>query len=171
MNCNLQRKLPSPTFQVQIVMIDYDGTLPNKSNNDNVESRPDTSSECTSSNNNGVDVAPKAKESSTNEDKDDVFSDSDGEGGSSRTNHDEASVAGQTSKNQISSVTHRTQQMSVSSTESNQKRSNNPAIGSVGKSDQSVETPKVGSSAATDFKAIAADASVFSFGDEDYESD
>lgn len=166
-----KRKLPSPTFQVEIVMIDYDGALPKKPNNEQVKSRHDASSKLTSSSSSGVAAVPKSKGSSENEGKDDVFSDSDGEDGSSRSNHAQASVAGQASDDPMSSVTQKTQQMSVNNTESNQKRSGNPVVDGVGKSESRVETPKLGSSAATDFKAIAADASVFSFGDEDYESE
>ncbi|CAO2830954.1 unnamed protein product [Amaranthus hypochondriacus] len=153
-----KRKLPSPTFQIEIVMVDYDGTLPKTSNPEQVKPKPDSSSEYTASRN-GIGITINPKESSEKEENDNVFSDSDGEDGSSRTKHSQASVAGSASNNQVSSMTQRTQQMSIAESA--------PKIEEI----SNVETPKLSQSTPTDFKAIAADASVFSFGDEDFESD
>lgn len=164
-----KRKLPSPTFQVEIVMIDYDGTLPKKPNTEQEKTRPDTSSEHSSSSNSGGAVIPKTQ-GLGKEDKDDVFSDSDGEGESSRRNQVQASVAGPACNNQVSSVTQRTQQMAINNTEPAQNRNTNPVIDGGSKSGSRVETSTLNSTT-NDFKAIAADASVFSFGDEDYESE
>uniref|UniRef100_A0A7C9ADA5 Uncharacterized protein n=1 Tax=Opuntia streptacantha TaxID=393608 RepID=A0A7C9ADA5_OPUST len=159
-----QRKLPSPTFQLEIVMIDYDGTHPKRSNSEKSHTRSDGSSDHTSTGNNGVPTKPNKAGSSRKEDKDDVFSDSDGEeGGSSRTTRDQASGVG-VATNHTAGLTQRTQQMS---TEPTQTKSANPVLDGASKSGSVIETPKLGSSSATDFKAIAADASVFSFGDDD----
>ncbi|XP_021714369.1 phosphatidylinositol 3,4,5-trisphosphate 3-phosphatase and protein-tyrosine-phosphatase PTEN2A-like [Chenopodium quinoa] len=166
-----KRKLPSPTFQVEIVMNDYDGTLAKKPNTEQEKTRSDASAERMSSSNNGGAVIPKTEGSSEKEEKDDVFSDSDGEGGSSKTTQVHASAAGPASSNQVSSITQRTHQMSVSDTKPAQNSSSNSYTDGVGKSGSSVETLKISSSTTNDFKAIAADASVFSFGDEDSESE
>lgn len=164
-----KRKLPSPTFQLEIVMIDYDGTAPKRPNTEKSQTRSDGSSDHTLTKNNGVPTKPNKTKSSKKEDKDDVFSDSDGEeGGSSRTTQAQASGVG-VATNLVADLTQRTQQMS---TEPTQTKSTNPVLDGASKSGSFVETPKLGSSAVTDFKAIAADASVFSFGDdEDFESE
>jgi len=145
-------------------MIDYDGTHPKRSNSEKSQTRSDGSSDHTSTGNNDVPTKPNKAGSSRKEDKDDVFSDSDGEeGGSSRTTRDQASAVG-AATNHTAGLTRRTQQMS---TEPTQTKSANPVLDGASKSGSVIETPKLGSSSATDFKAIAADASVFSFGDDD----
>ncbi|QDP16921.2 hypothetical protein Tsubulata_070016 [Turnera subulata] len=170
-----KRKLPSPGFQVEIVMIDYDGTLPTKSNAHNTRKESDGT---TSSNNlpvsSGVTVPKENRQVADNED--DVFSDSDGEetGGSkgkqsqgpsavvSRPDH-----ASNMTTEQMKSLAHGAEQLSLHDS-SKVNASKKPG-------NDSVQSPASGLThtiEVTDIKAIAADASVFSFGDEeDYESE
>ncbi|KAJ8437011.1 hypothetical protein Cgig2_010356 [Carnegiea gigantea] len=164
-----KRKLPSPTFQLEIVIIDYNGTVPKRPNTEKSQTRSDGSSDHTLTKNNGGPTKPNKTKSSEKDDEDDVFSDNDGEeGGFSRTTQAQASGVGAAS-NHVADLTQRTQQMS---TEPTQTKSANPVLDGASKSGSVVETPKLGASAVTDFKAIAADASVFSFGDdEDFESE
>lgn len=166
----VQRKSPIPGFQVEVVMIDYDGKLPTRykaKKSDGRYSKPAVSGnkDATSSN---------QSEAPENQENDDVFSDSDGEeaatyrGGLSHT----ASGTGVAAKTLDSatteeqSVTHGTKQLSINSEGSRHGKASDDK-----KQDANKESsiPNLDSG---DIKAIAADASVFSFGDEeDYESE
>ncbi|KAG7633881.1 Tensin phosphatase C2 domain [Arabidopsis suecica] len=151
-----KRKLPAPGFHVEIVMIEPDNSQPTKSKSDSTQQQSQSSSSADSS---------KLK---SNEKDDDVFSDSDGEEeGNSKpiksysTNEKTASSMHTTSKpHQINEPP---------------KRDDPSANRSVTSSSSSGHYNPVpnDSLAVSDIKAIAADASVFSFGDEeeDYESD
>ncbi|KAK6923080.1 LOW QUALITY PROTEIN: hypothetical protein RJ641_011384 [Dillenia turbinata] len=156
-----KRKLPSPGLQVEIVMIDYDGTLPVKSKANSASEGPNTNSGVAQS----EEAAPKSVQNkvSENKDKDDVFSDSEGEeNGPSKSRQNQAASPGSsTTAEQITSITRGTEQLTL--------RSKNPNTATEPKTDGIPNPDSVG---ASDIKAIAADASVFSFGDdEDYESD
>ncbi|KAK6924018.1 hypothetical protein RJ641_010218 [Dillenia turbinata] len=156
-----KRKLPSPGFQVEIVMIDYDGILPVKSKANSATEELNTNS--------GVaqvssgEAAPKSTQNkvSENEDKDDVFSDSEGEEtGPSKSRQNKAAGPCSTAE-QITTITRGTEQLTL--------RNQNPSTMDELKTDG---IPNLDLAGASDIKAIAADASVFSFGDdEDYESD
>ncbi|KAK7269864.1 hypothetical protein RIF29_22644 [Crotalaria pallida] len=168
-----KRKLPSPGFLVEVVLVDYNG---------NVTSKPDTvtkNSEESSSNNPApVEVSTPAlnvdKESGSN-DKDDVFSDGEAEHpASSRTKQtkpvsesvEAVTNAGGTESNrvsnQITNLTHAAEQVSLGN------KSSTPIHSSGEPKGDGLEAP----STESEFKAMAADASVFTFGDdEDYESD
>jgi phosphatidylinositol-3,4,5-trisphosphate 3-phosphatase/dual-specificity protein phosphatase PTEN len=148
-----KRKLPAPGFHVEIVMIEPDNSQPTKSKSDSTQQQSQSSSSADSS---------KLK---SNEKDDDVFSDSDGEEeGNSQsysTNEKTASSMHTTSKpHQINEPP---------------KRDDPSANRSVTSSSSSGHYNPIpnNSLAVSDIKAIAADASVFSFGDEeeDYESD
>ncbi|KAK9120555.1 hypothetical protein Syun_018172 [Stephania yunnanensis] len=181
-----KRKLPSPGFMVEVVLIDYDGTTPTRQPAAKAtDTKPDESANTNSA------VATDASPATTNpnkasgsSDKDDVFSDSDAEDDKSSKNRQgrvsssarsttTGDHKGGTTPEEISSVTHGTEQISLRSEEPGQ---NPPATesktGSAGAASSGHEIPVMGSGEASDFKAIAADASVFSFGDdEDYESE
>ncbi|KAK9678511.1 hypothetical protein RND81_11G216500 [Saponaria officinalis] len=165
-----KRKLPSPTFQVEIVMIDYDGIPPKRPNPQVGKTGHGSSNETSSSTNHDL---PNKAGSSKKEDKDDVISDSDGEDNRSfDPNQTHAVDFGDSANNHASKSTQNCQQVTVSGVEPNPNKSGHPALDRISKTQSGSETPKVASVATPDFKAIAADASVFSFGDdEDYESE
>lgn len=172
-----KRKLPSPKFELEIVMIDYDGTIPPRASKKDSASKASSGQENSaqaSTSNNEDSAASKQTGASRTEDKDDVFSDSDGENGSSkpRESHSQApSRAGSSDKQHMSSLNQGVSQMSVSQNEPARLKTKAVSDDQKGYG-SNVKTPDVKSSAANDFKAIAADASVFSFGDEeDFESD
>ncbi|XP_073148720.1 phosphatidylinositol 3,4,5-trisphosphate 3-phosphatase and protein-tyrosine-phosphatase PTEN2A-like [Henckelia pumila] len=168
-----KRKLPSPGFQLEIVMIDYDGTVPSKD-------KSDRDSDTNSANATMI-GAPSSSEHKANPDQsnasrkqneDDVFSDSDTEepaNSRSKIGPGTASLpkSGTSSSEQISSISHQTEQLSLGS--------NAPSSHFDTSHEMKLEGIQRASSNAnvesTDLKAIAADASVFSFGDEDDESD
>lgn len=183
-----QRKLPSPGFVVEIVLADYNGNV--------VSSQPETTTTKSdeSSSNSPAGPAPverstpaenAAKESeSHNNDKDDVFSDGEAEqSASSKTKQTKVpSEAVETVKNdtrgsdsnrisnQIANLSHATEQVSLGNKNSSTSihHASEPRSNVDGKTVSSIEVP----SAESEFKAMAADASVFTFGDdEDYESD
>ncbi|XP_015578311.1 phosphatidylinositol 3,4,5-trisphosphate 3-phosphatase and protein-tyrosine-phosphatase PTEN2A isoform X2 [Ricinus communis] len=176
-----KRKLPSPGFQIEVVMIDYDGTSPARSKVDSLNKGSDSTrnSEYGPKPSSRVTVSNQRKVS---ENEDDVFSDSEGEESSApKSRQATASGVGSTQSDhtsnitaeQMRSLTHGTEQMSLGSRESSHFNA------SKGPSRDGNEKPPSGhgirnldSVGASDIKAIAADASVFSFGDEeDYESE
>lgn len=166
------------------MMIDYDGTLPMRSKADSSNKQSDSCLGCISTSNTGVAANSNRSKVSRSEDNDDVFSDSEGEetgaprsrqaqatsgAGSAGTGH----VSSATTE-KIGSLTHRTDHLAFRSQEPAQTiASKETTSDGAGKPSSSIETPNLDSAAvSTDIKAIAADASVFSFGDEeDFESD
>ncbi|PIN24673.1 Clathrin coat dissociation kinase GAK/PTEN/Auxilin [Handroanthus impetiginosus] len=170
------RKLPAPGFQVEIVMIDYDGTIPSKiKTNHDTKGADGKSRDAPSSSENAAN-SQHSNDSRKQNNKDDVFSDSEGEEATSSTTAGRTiSAAGPaphsergTKAEQISTMSHQTEQLSIGreSTSPQSKTSHELKIDKV---DKAVTIPNLDS---TDIKAIAADASVFSFGDdEDYESE
>lgn len=172
-----KRRVPSPGFQVEVVMIDYDETISTKSEAETATNRSEGTSGYVASNS-GITATSNRNSASDNQDKDDVFSDSDSEEtGSSKIRQTQASsergAAAPDSKSntmseQIGTVTHGTDKISLRSNEPSQiDSSHNPNYGMTTKSSSGLDS--VGGS---DIKAMAADASVFTFGDdEDYESE
>ncbi|XP_030486018.2 phosphatidylinositol 3,4,5-trisphosphate 3-phosphatase and protein-tyrosine-phosphatase PTEN2A [Cannabis sativa] len=167
-----KRKLPSPGFQVEIVMIDYDGTLPQKSNSKANSTNPksDTSSSTTTTthvpiSSDGTKSNSDKKQVPQNEDNDDVFSDSDGD--EKGANKSRATAPPPTSTATLSSE----QVRNLSSQTDNQLSLGTEArVLQEGTNDTLLKMDSTRGS--DDFKAMAADASVFSFGDdEDFESD
>lgn len=172
--------MPYPGFKVELVMVDYDGIPQSNSNTNSVNEETQGNSSYTKD---GVTARSKHSKVSGNEDNDDVFSDSDEEeSGASRSRQTQAAGAGPAvsshltnpAAEQIGTSTHGTHQLSVK----NQERalsnaSKDVSINGVGKPCSGLEIPNLDSMGASDIKAIAADASVFSFGDEeeDYESE
>ncbi|KAJ7946086.1 Phosphatidylinositol-3,4,5-trisphosphate 3-phosphatase [Quillaja saponaria] len=177
-----KRKLPSPGFQVEVVMVDYNGTIPPSSSPQTTTKKADDIS--SSSSPGPVDVgaaAPNQDKHPGNCDKDDVFSDGETEetGSSKSKQTGAASVAGQTVtnsscgsesstiSNQVSSLTHAAEQVSLGNAGSMSKH-----IATEPNSDDGRVSSLEGPSSDSEFKVVAADASVFTFGDdEDYESE
>lgn len=176
-----KRKLPSPGFQVEIVMIDYDGTLPTRFKAGSATNKSDSSSSSASGSTVGSEANSKQKQASQSEDNDDVFSDSDGEekGAPNRkagvaTSGAEHVHQSKTIAEQTGNLARETEQLSLGSERHSQANVLQEAtVDVVRKTDSGNEAlPKLDSAGVSDIKAMAADASVFTFGDdEDFESD
>ncbi|KAJ6790614.1 phosphatidylinositol 3,4,5-trisphosphate 3-phosphatase and protein-tyrosine-phosphatase PTEN2A [Iris pallida] len=182
-----KRKLPSPGFQVEVVLVDYDGSLParaprpttnTESNEDSAAAAATATATATRESN-----APVNQKESGSTDKDDVFSDSDSEstkdkqakmaGGADGASKRGEPSATKASKEEASSLTNNVEQLSLKK-EGDSKGPNATELRSEEKTKSSLSmgAPDLESSSMSEFKAIAADASVFSFGDEDdYESE
>ncbi|KAL5714030.1 hypothetical protein ACHQM5_016046 [Ranunculus cassubicifolius] len=165
-----KRKLPSPGFMVEVVLVDYDGTIPPKLTTEVSVQKSDETTATSGTPASDSAPNPNTSKDSGSTDKDDVFSDD--ESGSSKSSRQAqpqakaASSTGPTSEDnktstkpeEIAAVTHGTEKISI--------KNDGPAATQTSK-------PKTdGAEAAktepeSEFKAIAADASVFSFGDED----
>ncbi|MCE3052160.1 hypothetical protein HAX54_051730 [Datura stramonium] len=183
-----KRKLPSPGFQVEVVLADYGAAFPARPKS---ETATGESADSSSAN-----PAPMSNPTSggepvdgsnmnqhpENNDKDDVFSDNESEEtGKSKAGQTKATSEASApadakpplSKNnndseKLSSLTQKTEQVSLGDTSSvHSEPKKDASVGATSSVD--VSNPVGGVS---DFKVMAADASVFSFGDEeDYESD
>eukprot|EP01018_Ginkgo_biloba_P004221 Gb_09019 [translate_table: standard] len=212
-----KRKLPSPGFQVEVVVMDSDSPLPSKSKGETASGStgPNTSQgtpvHTGTSPGDGNEPAASMKDVEGQE-KDDIFSDSEAEeNGSSKTkgenlpqreglgsnsiDSNEGSKTGVVQKNALVNITHGIESACQVSGD-NVQGTNEPAItkshnGSQkdGQGDSKTgrsqidgsgsseplfkhEVGKSDTAVVSDFKAISADASVFTFGDdEDYESD
>lgn len=155
-----KRKIPSPGFQVEIVMIDYDGSVPpTKQENHTTESNREGNSPSSSGQ---TTVPPNQSKASKKKDEDDIFSDSEGEE-TPKSKHARGNKESAKTANQRKTLTQGTQQLTLNKASTKESASNETEGDVAGKS---------GSGGASDFKSMAADASVFSFGDEeDFESD
>ncbi|KAK9286626.1 hypothetical protein L1049_015026 [Liquidambar formosana] len=178
-----KRKLPSPGFQVEVVLIDYDSAIPTRPKTEVAVTKSDGSSGTSASTVEKGEAAPKPDKDSGNHDKDDVFSDSEAEeSGSSKSRRAQAAtamggtVATTTSSSernpnpdQIADLTRGTEQVSLGNAGSTQTHTaNEPKSEAVGVAASGLPN----SAEVSEFKAMAADASVFTFGDdEDYESE
>uniref|UniRef100_A0A6P4ACL8 phosphatidylinositol 3,4,5-trisphosphate 3-phosphatase and protein-tyrosine-phosphatase PTEN2A n=1 Tax=Ziziphus jujuba TaxID=326968 RepID=A0A6P4ACL8_ZIZJJ len=174
-----KRKLPSPGFQVEVVLVDYNSSVPATPNTETTTNRSEGSSGANPASADGGGADPKQTKNSGNQD--DVFSDE--EAGSSKSRRAAAASSAEgaavnaTSKSetdskksdQIANLTRATEQASIGSTGSTQAHSANESKSvAVGGSVPAFE----GTNPESEFKAMAADASVFTFGDdEDYESE
>ncbi|CAN6234044.1 unnamed protein product [Urochloa humidicola] len=183
-----KRKLPSPGFQVEVVLVDYDGsqTPKPKPAAGPADNKSDTnSSGSTVAEQNNAAPAESNKGTGSN-DKDEVFSDSEGEDGSSKGRKEKTATGGQsnadaakpsetsTVRKEASAAASRLEKVAI--TEQGAAKASDATSLKTEVSSKSSSTtapsPAVDSSSMSDFKAIAADASVFSFGDEDdYESE
>lgn len=154
-------------------MVDYDGSVPLKPKADGASKGKDPRQGNISSSSEGTkDNLNKNKVSGGQNRGDDVFSDSEGEDGTpssrrSQTRASQTAAAGVDSssqKEQIANLTHNTEQLSL--------RNSDPKKGASEIKSETVERAAIPNLGSNDIKAIAADASVFSFGDdEDYESE
>ncbi|GAB2231736.1 hypothetical protein Droror1_Dr00010748 [Drosera rotundifolia] len=154
-----RRKLPSPRFQLEIVMADYDASIHGRPRNDGSSEKSDggANPNATGGNSaNGIATVANQKRGTQKEDNDDVFSDSDGEVGTSTVKPGQNSPASDhTTNHHTADMTRKMAQLSMGSNEPSQATTHSSAH----------ET--INGSGTMDFKVIAADASVFSFGDED----
>lgn len=177
----LQRKLPSPGFQVEVVLVDYNGNVVTSKLETNTK-KSDESSSTSPAPVEASTPAPNADKESGDHDKDDVFSDGEADHpASSRSKQTKApsdaveAVANATREseankvaNQITNITQATEQVSLGNKISTPSHSAGEPKRDDGRTVSSFEVP----SSESEFKAMAADASVFTFGDdEDYESD
>lgn len=176
-----KRKLPSPGFQVEVVLVDYDGANPPPRQTESSANKSDESASVTPAVNSSEAIANPTKDSGSSE-KDDVFSDSEAEETNSSKSRQakpvsEAKTAPSseinTSSGQIADLSLEAEKLSVGSTGSThvnptsdqKKDASGGAVSSLG----ALNNP---TGEVSEFKAMAADASVFTFGDEeDYESD
>ncbi|CAI0430283.1 unnamed protein product [Linum tenue] len=177
-----KRKLPSPGFEVEIVMVDYDGTSPVTTKSDPASKGSNSATDSSSAATvhiGGAAAAPKSsnqKKASERNDEDDVFSDSDEEETEAASKSKQGQAAQPTSQaakstaEQMNNLTLGTEHMSLASKGTSQPSASSEPPASQ-KQSASVETPRL-DSGASEIKAMAADASVFTFGDEDdFESD
>ncbi|KAJ6345811.1 hypothetical protein OIU78_008469 [Salix suchowensis] len=183
-----KRKLPSPGFQVEVVLVDYDGSFSTGSNaeTDVKKSEEGSSIAPASADAAAAAAAPNQIKDPGSNDKDDVFSDGEAdESESSKQKQAEASSAGaaqsaatpapspgtDSKSGEVASLSQATEQLSLGNMGSQQSHAatSQPKSEETGGTVSSIET----SNSHSEFKAMAADASVFTFGDddEDYESD
>ncbi|GLU09208.1 hypothetical protein SLE2022_260810 [Rubroshorea leprosula] len=180
-----KRKLPSPGFQVEVVLVDHNGTLPTTPSTETAPKKLDESSGTSDTTPvDGVSVPSNQNKESRNNDKDDVFSDSEAEEpGSTRSQKNQAASTMEgnssptTSKSETNTnsdkavgLTRATEHLSLRNTSSQQTNatSSEPKRDPIHEATPGVEV----SNSESEFKAMAADASVFTFGDdEDYESE
>lgn len=179
-----KRKLPSPGFQVEVVLVDYDGTQPPRRSAAAQKESDGSSTETAQAESTAP--SPNPSKDSGNQDKDDIFSDSEAEeSGSSKGQRSQraSSAAGpantsqkseaETTQEETSNIVQGVKQVSLKSESSTQAGKTDELKNERHfKSSSTLESPKLESNEMSEFKAIAADASVFSFGDEDdYESE
>ncbi|KAL2939344.1 Phosphatidylinositol 3 4 5-trisphosphate 3-phosphatase and protein-tyrosine-phosphatase PTEN2A [Bienertia sinuspersici] len=191
-----KRKLPSAGFQVEVVLVDHDGK-PTQPQPETVVQKPDEKADASSEAQNESSSAPKAnkdsqsKPESEQQEKDDVFSDDEADGsGSSRSRKAQAASSAEpakptapppepktTSDQKVDSLTLEVEKVSLSKGSSTEgraaKSSKNEAVaGAAAGAGAGAALTATKSDGVSEFKAMAADASVFTFGDdEDYESD
>lgn len=182
-----KRKLPSPGFQVEVVLGDYETPAPTRSN---PAPAAENSDENSSTDPNPVNQSASATDPSqgnSSQDKEDVFSDSEADEGatpkkgsskgrktdttsSARATPSNVPAAGaetKVDKDQVETLARKTEHVSLGSMGSTQVHTEHK------KDVAASPAPEVSvSSGVSEFKAMAADASVFTFGDdEDYESE
>ncbi|KAL4372719.1 hypothetical protein HN51_006707 [Arachis hypogaea] len=165
-----KRKIPTPGFQVEVVMVDYDGTVPARTKAGPASTEPEDNTNKVQA---GAKLASKSKVPK-NGDDDDVFSDSDEEkdrqSGKSETEYKLAAPQGSgDTSDHVGVLTHSTNQLRLHE----ERKQNNASQESTTDNNihASGNTTNIESVGASEIKAIAADASVFAFGDEDFESD
>jgi phosphatidylinositol-3,4,5-trisphosphate 3-phosphatase/dual-specificity protein phosphatase PTEN len=167
-----KRKLPSPGFQVEVVLADFNAPL-TALRVPEAETATQKMDEGINTVNTNANTANQNKESRRN-DEDNVFSDGKGEdSGSSKSRQVltaetvTPSTPGTQSNPNVASLTEATQQVIIGDTKTHATTTETKSDS--GRADiGGLESSNVES----EFKAMAADASVFSFGDdEDYESE
>ncbi|PPR88277.1 hypothetical protein GOBAR_AA32404 [Gossypium barbadense] len=131
------RKLPSPGFKVEIVLVDYNGTAPPKSQPETPTNKQDESS------------------------------------GTSESAEGATSKSKTTNSDQVASLVKSTEKVSLGSTDTQHKHAiNEPRKDTVQQAADAADARVPISSSESQFKAMATDASVFSFGDEeDFDSE
>ncbi|THG04451.1 hypothetical protein TEA_008220 [Camellia sinensis var. sinensis] len=163
-----KRKIPSPGFQLEIVMIDYDGSIPIKKKAEQPSKGSDRRVGNSPLSSDKVATTSDQSNVSENQDNDDdVFSDSDGEETVSSKSSQARAESGAGPPAHLESgprVDHQMMALSLSKESRQSNASNEAKIDGAGR----LESGRM----SDDIKAIAADASVFTFGDdEDFESE
>lgn len=164
------------------MMIDYDGTLPTRSKSYSSPKKSDGSSSHVPDSSGRVEANSSRSKAPQSEDNDDVFSESEEEEtGASKKQPARASSkaepagldhASKTTPQQIENLAHGTNQMTLSSSKKDMLINSLPEPIEGAKKHAAGEMPSLDSEGVNDIKAIAADASVFTFGDEeDFESE
>ncbi|GMJ12841.1 PTEN 2, phosphatase and TENsin homolog deleted on chromosome ten 2A [Hibiscus trionum] len=177
-----KRKLPSPGFQVELVLLDYHDPVPSKPPTETATNKPDESSGTSASPADRGAAAPSSNDKGPgHNDKDDVFSDGEAEdSGRSSNRHQKPATPSATTKpetstnvDQVASLVHSTEQVSLGSANTQQSNPRKDGAAAVAVAAPAAAASGTGvSGSESEFKAMAADASVFSFGDEDeYESE
>ncbi|XP_074558839.1 phosphatidylinositol 3,4,5-trisphosphate 3-phosphatase and protein-tyrosine-phosphatase PTEN2A-like [Curcuma longa] len=184
-----KRKLPSPGFQIEVVLVDYDGTNPNPSqqtdSNTKIESPGGTTSATETKELSTQPTTTNITGDSKSQDKDDVFSDSEGEGSSKGRRQkmdDDDTLGSKVETKETETKASKKETASIAQGIGDISLKNEPKVTKVldaadakiepSSKNTPAESPALESSTMSEFKAIAADASVFSFGDdEDYESE
>lgn len=171
---------------MEVVLVDYDGSNPSRpasgaAKEGGVDSASATAAAAAASAARDQKPAAVGKSGgdSASNDKDDVFSDSEGEeSGSSRSRHAHAAANSGLPPPESKPLRQEAEQVPSQSSAKAPAGGEAPRAaggelgGSGGKAGDLSEPPQSGSTGVSEFKAIAADASVFSFGDEDdYESE
>ncbi|KAG4118988.1 hypothetical protein ERO13_D11G051100v2 [Gossypium hirsutum] len=171
-----KRNVPYHGFKIELVMIDYDGPLKMNSKSDSANNGTEGNSGYVKDR--VIGANSKQSKASETEDNDDIFSDSDGEesGASPSRPTQPAAGAGPTISSNLLNPAAEQKGTSKPSVKNQELSSNNSskdiAINGVGKHSTGLELPSMELMGASDIKSIAADASVFSFGDdEDYDSE
>ncbi|XP_010519293.1 PREDICTED: phosphatidylinositol 3,4,5-trisphosphate 3-phosphatase and protein-tyrosine-phosphatase PTEN2A-like [Tarenaya hassleriana] len=161
-----KRKLPSPGFQIEVVLADICSTSPATTprSQTKTETPKETSSNCPPVEN--IEADPESKKETGNSNKDDVFSDSEhrkrhsGSCGPSETPPITQTTESKRSPDQVSKVTQAFENVSISGIPGNAEAAE--------KKTSSLDA----ANSESEFKVMAADASVFTFGDEEeYESE
>ncbi|KAJ6896380.1 hypothetical protein NC651_022554 [Populus alba x Populus x berolinensis] len=183
----IKRKLPSPGFQVEVVLVDNDGSVSSGSNAETDVKKSDEGSSTAPASVEAATATATAEPNQNNDpgsnDKDDVFSDGEADESvlSKRKQAQASSAGGQgaatpapspgtdSKSDQVASLTQATEQFSLGNRGSQQSHATSqPKSEVLGGTVSSLEA----NNSHSEFKAMAADASVFTFGDdEDYESD
>ncbi|GMI67248.1 PTEN 2, phosphatase and TENsin homolog deleted on chromosome ten 2A [Hibiscus trionum] len=171
-----KRNVPYHGFKIELVMVDYNGTPMANSKSDSANKGTEGNSGCVKDG--VVDANSNQSKASRTEENDDIFSDSDGEesgASTSKPTQPAAAVGPVTSSNLTTPAPEQTgtSKPAVKNQEIlSNSSSKDIAINGSGKPPTGLELPSVELMSASDIKAMAADASVFSFGDEeDYESE
>ncbi|KAF3327280.1 hypothetical protein FCM35_KLT07398 [Carex littledalei] len=171
-----KRKLPSPGFEVEVVLVEYNGPAPASSTPASATATPKPDTDTTSTRETPSIQNPTTPEVSnkevttSQENKDDVFSDNESD---EKKQHGKDSSTSNVSQ-ALEKITLKKEDSAVKSTDASPPVET--TTGESGKSTVSTSVPdhtsNLDSNSMSEFKAIAADASVFSFGDEeDYESE
>ncbi|KAJ0238319.1 Phosphatidylinositol 3,4,5-trisphosphate 3-phosphatase and protein-tyrosine-phosphatase PTEN2A [Hirschfeldia incana] len=166
-----KRKLPSPGFMVEVVLADIDTRVPANPSSEPASEAQEETSAASSSPAEVVTPVPGPNKETENPDKDDVFSDNETE--STKPTKTTSSASSQTpeakhSADETSGLSRATEKVSISG---NQGPSQ-PVSKAEATEKPTGSVVNASSSESSEFKVMAADASVFSFGDEeDYESD
>ncbi|KAJ4780109.1 hypothetical protein LUZ62_064366 [Rhynchospora pubera] len=172
-----KRKLPSSGFEVEVVLVDYNGPAPasptpaptTATPKPDVVTSSATTREAPASQNPATPELSSKEVTTSKENKNDVFSDNESE---------ENKRSGKDSS--TSNVSQALEKITLKKEDSATKSTDTSApveatTGDSGKNAASASVPvhsNLDSNSVSEFKAIAADASVFSFGDEeDYESE